>query len=163
MWNSSHRITTEHWQNISYNQSCKKHHHVTGQDEREKKRNWDSTYTLGECCETGEFLSPWEPPSLAGRSARTERERQRFRGECSNWLVAGRAERDQHSHGHPAALPSLRHASAGVCRGWVLKFGLQRTNLGRGLGLALRRQPKETGVWPRPQLGVCAGLSPGMP
>ena len=29
-WNNSHRIPTERWQKISYNQSCKKDHHVTG-------------------------------------------------------------------------------------------------------------------------------------
>ena len=30
MWNYSHRILTDHWQKISYNQRYKKDHHITG-------------------------------------------------------------------------------------------------------------------------------------
>lgn len=40
---------------------------------------------------------------------------------------------------------------------WVLKLGLQRTDPGKGLGLAVRRQPEAPGAWPSPQLGAHAG------
>ena len=43
-WNNSHRILTEQGQKISHIQSCKNDHHVTGKDERKKKkRNRDGT------------------------------------------------------------------------------------------------------------------------
>ena len=92
------------------------------------------TYTLGGNYETGKIPSSWECPSSAGRSVRTEREHRSFKGVYNNWLVAGKTERDQYRRSdHHAAPPSLSHASAVTCRGWVLKFGLQQTNLGRGL------------------------------
>ena len=56
---------------------------------------------LGGSCERGKVPSPWELPSPAGRSAGTERELQRLRGECSNQLTAGRRERDQHTWSWP--------------------------------------------------------------
>ena len=47
-----------------------------------------------------------------------------------------------------AAVPSPRHGPASnTCEGRLLKLGLQRTDLGRGLGLALRKQPEGPGVW----------------
>ena len=51
---------------------------------------------------------------------------------------------------HRPALPSLRCAFAFVYGGWVLKLGLQRTDPGRGRGLAARRQPEGAGLWLRP-------------
>ena len=48
---------------------------------------------------------------------------------------------------HHPALPSLRCVSTIVGRDWVLKLGLWRSDLGRGLGLAVRKQPEEAGVW----------------
>ena len=46
------------------------------------------------------------------------------------------------SPGHLAALPSLRGASVGMRGGLVLKLGLQKTDVGRRLGLAAQRSPK---------------------
>ena len=43
--------------------------------------------------------------------------------------------------------PSLRHASACADGGWVLKLGIQRSDPGRGLGLAAWKQPKGARVW----------------
>ena len=51
-------------------------------------------------------------------------------------------------HRHPA-LPSLRLSSFGAGGGWVkLKLRLQRSDPGRGPGMAAWRQPEEAGVWP---------------
>lgn len=48
-WNNSHRILTEQGQKISRIQSCKNDHHVTGKDERGKKKkgNRDRTWAPG--------------------------------------------------------------------------------------------------------------------
>ena len=46
-------------------------------------------------CERGKVPLHWKPPSLAGRSAGTDKELQRLTGEWGRWLVAGRAEREQ--------------------------------------------------------------------
>lgn len=43
--------------------------------------------------------------------------------------------------------PSLRSSSAEVGGGWVLRLGLQRSDPGRGLGVAVRRQPEVARVW----------------
>ena len=48
---------------------------------------------------------------------------------------------------HDLALPSLRRSSTGLGKGWVLRFGLRRSDPGRGLELATWRQPEGTGVW----------------
>ena len=52
---------------------------------------------VGGSCEGGKVLSPWEPPSSAGRSAGTERELERpglcSGGVCRFWL-AGRQHRE---------------------------------------------------------------------
>lgn len=55
--------------------------------------------------------TPWEAPSTVGRSAGTERELLRLRGE-HNWLVVGIRERP--------ARPSLRCVSVSTGGGWVL-------------------------------------------
>lgn len=48
MWDSSHRISTENFQKISFNQSCKKDSHITKQDKGNKKiRNEEGTYIPG--------------------------------------------------------------------------------------------------------------------
>lgn len=46
------------------------------------------------------------------------------------------------------ALPTLRQVlPSGAGRSWVLKIGLRRSDPGRGLGLAVQRQPEGTEVW----------------
>ena len=52
-----------------------------------------------------------------------------------------------------AAVLSPRRVPAGVCGGWVLKRGLQRTDQGSGLGLAACRQHEGAGVWYVPNPG----------
>ena len=47
---------------------------------------------------------------------------------------------------HSPACPSLRHVSIRVNGGWVLKRGVWGADPGRGLRLAVRRQPVGTGV-----------------
>ena len=66
----------------------------------------------------------------------------------------GRKERDRHRGSElPCCNPQPR-TPAGTCRGWVLNLRLQRTDPGRGLGLAARRQPEGPGVWYGWQPGV---------
>ena len=48
---------------------------------------------------------------------------------------------------HYSVLPSLKGLSASVGTGWVLKLTLWRSDLGRGLGLAVWKPPEEAGVW----------------
>ena len=47
---------------------------------------------------------------------------------------------------HIPACPRLRQVSAGVHGGWVLEHGVWRAEPGRGLLLAVRRQPEGMGV-----------------
>ena len=106
--------------------------------------------------------SPWEPPSPAERSTGTNREIQRL--ERRVWKLvcgpAGQRETSTDSPGHALAHPRPRHASTYVSSTWVLKLGFQGTDPGRGLGLAVQRQLKGTGVcglghnWGRIQDGV---------
>lgn len=108
--------------------------------------------------ERGKFPLPWQPPSPAGRSARTDRELQRLRG-GSEQPACPRQNRG----GLAQKVPSQRCVPAGVHRGWVLKLGLQQTCLRIILGLAVQRQHKGAGVWSEPQLGEYAGWGPGPP
>ena len=110
---------------------------------------------LGGSCERGKASAPWEVPSLAGRSARTEEELQRLEGEGSNQFAEGKAERDRTDGPcRCLALPSLRCSPAGAGRGWVLRLGLQRSDPGRGLGLAAWRQLEGARVWCSTTKGV---------
>lgn len=65
-------IPTEPLQNtgrrLQIPEKDKKDLHVTGQDEREKKRKWDGNCGLGRELKKGKVPVPWEAPSLAGRS-----------------------------------------------------------------------------------------------
>lgn len=83
LWNSSHRMHTESWQ-ISYYKRCKKHHHKLA---KMKENKWIRTglVYLGGSCDGGKVSPPWELPSKAGKSAGksawTDKELQRLRGE----------------------------------------------------------------------------------
>ena len=98
---------------------------------------------LGGCQETGEVPSLWEPPSTAGRSARTGRN---FLSEGSEQSVAmslWRANREELRGPWPfllAAVHSLSLAPAGMHSGWVLKLRFQQKYQEKGLGLAVGRQ-----------------------
>ena len=101
----------------------------------------------GGSCQRGNFASPQELPSLAGRSAGTDGKLQGLRGECSNWAPAGRTERPA-QRVLPTSLGSpVQDMHPLVCMGaecW--KLGLQWTDLGKGLGFAAQRQSEGTGV-----------------
>lgn len=56
-------------------------------------------------------------------------------------------EKDLHSQCYCPTLPSLRHTSAGVVIDYGLKLGFWKSDLGRGLELAVQKQLKGTGVW----------------
>lgn len=78
------------------------------------------------------------------RVARTERVLQRLRGACRRWSVANRTQRALHGQLIPPVCPfeiHMIHIHC-VCRGQVLKLGLQRTDLERGLAWAAWRQPE---------------------
>ena len=113
---------------------------------------------LGGSCERRMLTSPWEPPSPAGRYARSDRELQRLERRVWElaWGTAGYGETNTEGPDHVTTLPSPRCAPAGVHSDWVLKLGLQQTDPRRGLGLVARRQTKGSGVWSGPLLGVCA-------
>ena len=75
------------------------------------------------------------------------------RGASGAWkgaqqLVGGRQDSETYTEGpcQSTALPSLRQMSAGAHRGCVLEHGIWRADQGRGLRLAVRRQPEGTGV-----------------
>ena len=67
-------------------------------------------------CERGRIPSPWELPSLAGRSTRTERELKRLRQEYGNYPVTFRMERDKYKQFWPPHY-ILRYMSASVWGG----------------------------------------------
>ena len=86
---------------------------------------------LGGSCEKGKVPSPREPPSLAGRSARTEREIQRLRGECSSWTAAGKTERDQYRGSWPN--PCAPQPKMSIC--WCMQgLGAETGFRGQSLG-----------------------------
>lgn len=86
---------------------------------------------------SGHVLYPWEgavkeerfpylgKPFLSWRGQPTERELQRLRGTHSRWSVASRTQRALHRQLIPPLYPSKTHIHC-VCRGQVLKPGLQR-------------------------------------
>ena len=102
-------------------------------------------------CERGKGPSPWESPSPAGRSGRTDRELQRLRGECSSWLTADRAERDEHRHSWPP--PRTPEPKTHV-RWYMWEPGAEgrasddRPRERTGVGHAERAQRDRSVVWP---------------
>ena len=127
--------------------------------------------------ESGQDLCPWEgivkeemfthPGKLLHWQGDQPGWKGSFRGSkesavASSWHAEQR-ETCTEGPGQLHALPSPRCMSAGVCRGWVLKLRLQRTDLGSRLGMATWRQPEGAGVRPKPQPGVCRGRSLGLP
>ena len=104
---------------------------------------------LGGSYERGKVPAPWKAPSLVGRSAGTEGELQRLRGECSSRFVAATAERKLHRWSVQCcrpALTSLRCRSTGAGGNWVPELGLWRSDPGRELGLAVQKQPGAAGI-----------------
>ena len=123
-----------------------KNHHITRRI-KEKTEIRMGPASLGGSCE--KVPSNWETFSSAGRSVRTEKELQRLRGEQSTQLLAVRTERPAQRVLATFLIPQTQ-----VCwcawNSWVLKFRLQRTDLDKGLGLAMRRQPEGAGVRSKP-------------
>lgn len=100
------------------------------------KGKWDISWVSGRELKRGNVPDLWEAPSPVGSS---EMELQRLRGEPSCQPAADRAERPARTVQPPAWAPSLRHKSAATDRGWVLRLGVQRPGLGRGMELAAQR------------------------
>ena len=83
----------------------------------------------------GKVPASCEVPSPVRRSTGTERALPQRRAQ--NLSAAGRIERDLYRQTVPQlCTPQPETKSVSVCRGWVLKFSLQRTHTERGLGLA---------------------------
>ena len=99
------------------------------------------------------FRYPGKPPH---RQRGWLGQKRSFRASEENAAAGGQQaeQRENATSGqcHRPAVLSLRCASTGV--GWVLELGLQRCNPGRGLGLA---------VWKQPGFGVGGGWNPVQP
>lgn len=93
---------------------------------------------LGGSCERRKVPHPMEPPSPdqqghEGSSRDSE--------ESAATRLWQEEQRVQHRWSLPPPCTSQPEiTSTGACRGWVLKLGLQWTELGRRLGLLLQRQ-----------------------
>lgn len=124
-----------------------------------KEKNQDRTCAPRK--ELWENKGSWilKGPSLVGRSDRTKGELQSMRGECSRWFVASRPEEEQKNQCHCSALPSLKYTTTTVGRGWMLELRIWRSELWRGLELAVWKQPQCGGCWNPlwPQLSVHGG------
>lgn len=107
---------------------------------KEKKKIRTCPEPPGSNYERGRVPLPWEALSLIRREAMTEKELQRLRGTCSRWSVVSRTQRALHRELVPPLCPSKTHIHC-VYRGRVLKPGLQRTDLEKGLAWAAWRQP----------------------
>ena len=115
-------------------------------------------------CERGKVPLHWKPPSLAGRSAGTDKELQRLTGEWGRWLVAGRAEREQlrRSLSHHCTSQPKRHICWYVQQlGAETQASVDRPGDGTPFGCA--EKPKRPGVWSGLQMGVCTACSLGPP
>lgn len=120
-----------------------------------KKRNQDRTCTPGR--ELGKWKDPLPGNPFTGGEISWER-----KGVSEAWRTVQQLHCGRHNRrternltdgpGHPPALPSPRHTSPGAGGNRVLKLKLQRTDLGRGQGLAVQRHPEEAGVWSKLQL-----------
>ena len=77
-----------------------------------------------------------------GRPAKMEREPQSLGEKCSSWTEEGKAEREPHRPSVP--LPG-HHSLRCTGRGWTLRLKLRRSVPGRGLELAVWRQPEGLG------------------
>lgn len=82
---------------------------------------------LGASCGKGKFPSPWEVPLLLRISARTERELQTLRGECSSWFAAGRTEGDLHRQSWPLGCCCQPEMHVGWCT-WGLDAKIQASD-----------------------------------
>ena len=130
--------------------------HLKGQERslrnqvgRQEKKRGSGTGPahLGGSWKRGKVTALWEAPSLAGGSARTEKELQRLIGECSTRFVAGRTERDL--HGCPCHCPV--HPSC-LLGGFLCQPPPQQA-LGAGIsGLPTHRGGTETTAEPQ---GLC--------
>ena len=155
-WNNSHRILTEQGQKISHIQSCKSDHHVTGKDERGKKKKGNRERTWAPGRDLWKKKGSFTLGTAFNRLARTDRALRRLREKCSRWLVAGRTKKGQHRWSWPPHC-TTRPKMGVFCwcaQGLGAETRLQWTALGKGLGLAAQTQ---SAAWPRPQTGVCKG------
>lgn len=133
-------------QKILYNQSCKKDLHVMGRMKgKEKRRCGEGTCMPGRSYDRWKATSPWEPLSLARRSAWTDRKLQRLERKVCKLARGPTRPREASADrpGHITVLPSPSCVPVGVHSDW-----LQQTGLERQLGLTVQRQPKGS-FWPQ--------------
>ena len=94
-----------------------------GQKKEEKLKREKGTMMgpepLGGSCERRNVSTPWEIPSLVGRSVGMEGELWSLGEECSNWFAEGKMENNLHRRSAP--LPCAPHPETPVC--WC-KWGL---------------------------------------
>lgn len=98
-----------------------------------KAGKWDSSWVSVTELKRGNVPEPWEAPSLVGSSETG------FRKPGESPATSQRQteqERPAQMVQPPGWAPSLRHRSAAMDWGWVLRLGVQRPGLGRGLELA---------------------------
>ena len=94
---------------------------------------------LGESCKRGQESTHWKALQWAERSTRMEGESQSLRGEHRRQFEEPNTERKPYKDRcHDLLHCSLRHLG----RGWVLRLGLWRSVLRRGLGLTVYKQPE---------------------
>lgn len=124
MGHSSHRIPMERWQEISDTQPWKKDLQVTREDERKTKvRSRTGATPQGESWKKKYSCTMRSP--LTG--SRTEKELWSLRGEHSSMFAAARTQRYLCRGLLYLAVLNLWCVPACMCRGWVLKLGLQQT------------------------------------
>ena len=110
--------------------------------EKEEERKWDGTCTpCGELRKRGSRM--WGSP-LMGKSAGTEGEHLRVleEGETAGLWQTGQSETYADGMCHSPACPRLGRVPTGTYEGWELEHGEWKANPGKGLPLAVRRQPE---------------------
>ena len=136
-----------------------------GQKKEEKLKREKGTMMgpepLGGSCERRNVSTPWEIPSLVGRSVGMEGELWSLGEECSNWFAEGKMERNVHRQ--LVLVPCALQPEMLVCwcrRGLGAEAQLWTSDPERGLGLVVWRQPEGAGVWCSHNRG-CTWKKPG--
>ena len=104
-----------------------------------KKRN------LERICVTGKVPLPWEAPFTSYETSQDKKGASEAQRRMQQSASASKTEICTECPGHLTACLSSRYMSSDVLGDWMLKPGLQQTDLRKGLGLVTWRQPKGTG------------------
>ena len=106
MWNSSHRIPPECWQKMSYNQSCKKNHHVTLWGKRKIKEIRMGPVGLGRSCAREMFFLPSHPGSLLQWMGNQLKQLGKLRGPEESAAASLQQARQTEGDQHRGSLPT---------------------------------------------------------